>query len=206
MHIVLETSLWPLAYYGTWGTVSTQPSADLGAQKRTPQKPGTPVRRQYPTSQTGGQPSSRRRLGWRKGSIHAAPHSCSSSVVRSRATEVLLTLLSSKLSWLSFSHAVRFTRTGGCCGLSDSEACSRSVTGAVDTRRLAQRCALRRARGYEAHESRQSLGQSLRRRWLSLRARAFQVVADLFLYIDMWGLSWTWLHPRVLELFGIRDL
>ena len=152
------------------------------------------------TSQTGGQPSRRRRLGWRKGSIHAAPHSCSSSVVRSRATEVLLTLL----SWLSFSHAVRFTRTGGCCGLSASEACSRSVTGAVDTRRLAQRCALRRARGYEVHESRQSLGQSRRRRWLSLRARAF--VADLFLYIDMWGLSWTWLHPRVFELFGIRDL
>ncbi len=47
IHMVLETSLWPLAYYGTWGTVSTQPSADLGAQKRTPQKPGTPVRRQY---------------------------------------------------------------------------------------------------------------------------------------------------------------
>ena len=85
-----------------------------------------------------------------------------------------------------------------------SETRSRSVTGAVDTRRLAQRCALRRARGYEVHESRQSLGQSRRRRWLSLRARAF--VADLFLYIDMWGLSWTWLHPRVLELFGIRDL
>jgi hypothetical protein len=38
---------------------------------------------------------------------------------------------------------------------------------------------------------------------LSLRARAF--VADLFLYIDMWGMSWTWLHPRVFELFGIRD-
>ena len=97
---------------------------------------------------------------------------------------------------------------GGCCGLSasDSETRSRSVTGAVDTRRLAQRCALRRARGYEVHESRQSLGQSprRRRRWLSLRARAF--VADLFLYIDMWGLSWTWLHPRVFELFGIRDL
>ena len=30
------------------------------------------------------------------------------------------------------------------------------MTGAVDNRRLAQRCALRRARGYEVHESRQS--------------------------------------------------
>ncbi len=64
----------------------------------------------YCTSQTGGQPSRRRRLGWRKGSIHAEPHSCSSSASVVRSTEVLLTLL----SWLSFSHAVRFTRTGGC--------------------------------------------------------------------------------------------
>ena len=96
-------------------------------------------------------------------------------------------------------------QAGEHCGLSDSVCqCSRSVTGAVDTRRLAQRCALRRAWGYEVHESRQSLGHSRRRRWLSLRARAF--VANLFLYIDMWGLSWTWLHPRVFELFGIRDL
>ena len=65
------------------------------------------------------------------------------------------------------------------------------MTGVVDNRRLAQRGALHRARGYEVHESRQSRGlsggQSRRRRWLSLRARAF--VADLFLYIDMWGLS-----------------
>ena len=73
------------------------------------------------------------------------------------------------------------------CSVCQYEACSRSVTGAVDNRRLAQRCALRRARGYEVHESRQSREQSRRRRWLSLRARAF--VADLFLYIDMWGLS-----------------
>ena len=90
-------------------------------------------------------------------------------------------------SWLSFSHAVRFARTGGSCGRpvchSVSEVCSRSVTGAVDTRRLAHRCALRRAR-----ESRQSPRQLRRRRssWLSLRARAF--LADLFLYIDIGGL------------------
>ena len=94
------------------------------------------------------------------------------------------------------------------CSVCQYEVHSRSVTGAVDNRRLAQRFALRRARGYEVHESRQSfkrkLGQSRRRRGLSLRARAF--VADLFLYIDMWGLSWTWLHPRVFQLFGIRDL
>ena len=96
----------------------------------------------------------------------AVSHSCSSSVVRS--TEVMLT----SFSWLSFSHAVRFARTGGSCGRpvchSVSEVCSRSVTGAVDTRRLAHRCALRRAR-----ESRQSPRQLRRRPWLSLRAGAF---------------------------------
>jgi hypothetical protein len=73
------------------------------------------------------------------------------------------------------------------CSVCQYEACSRSVTGAVDNRGLAQRCALRRARGYEVHESWQSREQARRRRWLSLRARVF--VADLFLYIDMWGLS-----------------
>ena len=76
------------------------------------------------------------------------------------------------------------------CSVCQYEARSRSVTGAVDNRRLAQRCALRRARGYEVHDSEswQSREQSRSRRWLSLRrARAF--VADLFLYIDMLGLS-----------------
>ena len=45
------------------------------------------------------------------------------------------------------------------------------MTGVVDTRRLEQRYALRPARGCEVHESRQSLGQSRRRRWLSVNAR-----------------------------------
>ena len=107
--------------------------------------------------------------------------------------------------WLSFSHAVRFARTGGSCGRpvchSVSEVCSRSVTGAVDTRRLAHLCALRRAR-----ESRQSPRQLRRRRWLSLRARAFVATGNSFLHIDMWGLSRTWLHERLCELFGIRGL
>ncbi len=85
----------------------------------------------------------------------------------------------------------------GPCGLSG--VCRRSVTGASDTRRLAQRCALRR--GYEVRESRQSPRQARRRRSPSLRARAF--VANLLLHIDMWGLSRTWLHPRVFELIGI---
>ncbi len=61
------------------------------------------------TSQTGGQPSRRRRLGWRKGSIHAAPHSCSSSVVRS--TEVLLTLFKVKPD-LTFKVASELAVTG----------------------------------------------------------------------------------------------
>ena len=61
-----------MAYYGTWGTVSTQPSADLGAQKRTPQKPGTPVRRQY--------------LGWQSLHLdHTLPATLASAMARAAA-------------------------------------------------------------------------------------------------------------------------
>jgi hypothetical protein len=31
-------------------------------------------------------------------------------------------------------------------------------------------------------------------------------VANMFWYLDLWGLSWTWLLPRAFELIGIRDL
>ena len=61
------------------------------------------------------------------------------------------------------------------------------VTGVVDTRPLAPRCALRWR--YQALDSRRSSRLLRGRRWLSLRARAIVL-----------------LHPRVCEPFGIRDL
>ena len=77
------------------------------------------------------------------------------------------------------------------------------MTGAVDPRRLAQRWSLRR--GYEVRESQQSPRRLRRRRWPSLRARAFAATGNLFLHIAIPGLSRTLLHARVFELSGIRD-
>jgi hypothetical protein len=71
------------------------------------------------------------------------------------------------------------------------------VTGVVDTRPLAPRCALRW--GYEAPDSRRSSRLLRGHRWLSLRARAIEL-----LYSDLWGLTRMWLHPRVCELWYPR--
>ena len=98
----------------------------------------------------------------------AAPHSGSPSVVRSTvlptgavdsfelAASGLLACRPIRANW-SAGHVV-------CLGCAEHR---RSVTGASDTRRLAQRCALRR--GYEARESRQSRRQLRCRRWPSFK-------------------------------------
>ena len=128
------------------------------------------------TSRTGGQPSWRRRLGWRKGSLHGStgrrqPECC--PLHRGDVDSLELdgplacSLIRANLKWRA--------------GLS---VCHRLVTGAVDTRRRAPRCAL--PWEYEAPDSRRSessrLGQLRRCPWLSLRARAI-----VLLYIDLWG-------------------
>ena len=97
---------------------------------------------------------------------------------------------------------------GGSCGrpvchsVSASEVCSRSVTGAVDPRRLAQRCALRR--GYEVRESRQpeSRRQLRCRRQLAVLVSPARGISGKFTFVHRYVRvnSWTWLHPRVFEL------
>ena len=114
------------------------------------------------TSRTGGQPSWRRRLGWRKGSIHGSTgqlqFECSPFHRGAVDFFELAELLACRPIREQAGYAIAV------CSVCQYEACSRLVTGAVDDRRLAQRCALRGARGYEVHESRQSRGQSRRRR------------------------------------------
>ena len=98
------------------------------------------------TSRTGGQPSWRRRLGWRKGSLHGStgrrqPECC--PLHRGDVDSLELdgplacSLIRANLNWRA--------------GLS---VCHRLVTGAVDTRRRAPRCAL--PWEYEAPDSRRS--------------------------------------------------
>ena len=126
------------------------------------------------TSRTGGQPSWRRRLGWRKGSLHGStgrrqPECC--PLHRGDVDSLELdgplacSLIRANLNWRA--------------GLS---VCHRLVTGAVDTRRRAPRCAL--PWEYEAPDSRRSESSRQLRRCpsLSLRARAI-----VLLYIDLWG-------------------
>ena len=131
---------------------------------------------------------------------HARQHRTAAARVCS--TEVLLT----SLSWLGFLHTVRFVPTGGPCGRTGVY--HRSVTGPVDTRRLAQRCALRR--GYEVRESRQpeSRRQLRCRRQLAVLVSPARGISGKFTFVHRYVRvnSWTWLHPRVFELIGIRDL
>ncbi len=150
----------------------------------------------FSTSRTGGQPSRRRRLGWRKGSMHGStgrpwrqPECC--SLHGGDAMVDSLDLggpLACSLIRANLNRRAALS------------VCHRSVTGAVDTRHLAPRCAL--PWEYEAPDSRRSSRQLRRCSWLSLRAR----VPNCVVVHRLVGLVRIWLHPRLCEPFGIRDL
>ena len=119
--------------------IDSLPSAGSG--------PSGPLKLSYLcTSRTGGQPSRRRRLGWRKGSLHGSTgwrqaECCSLHRGDADSSELggplACSLIRANLNWRA--------------GLS---ACHRLVTGAVATRRLAPRCVL--PWEYEAPDSRRS--------------------------------------------------